>query len=207
MLLTQRRKAAPNASASIVAKTRPKVSCEGMPCASRRYRLNQSCFSLAHSSISTKSSAPASTPHTAITSSSTRSWSTFLACRGSRIPTNTSATRSLPSVSMDLSKKTENYTTHETVNSPPSNSLNVNDYFQGFTTLAFMRLPWRKTATPAEPFQPPSGAHHSGPCLKESAPLPPRAIRCRCQGHSRQCSAHGQERNRRSSCREIRPPR
>jgi hypothetical protein len=42
---------------------------------------------------------------------------------------------------MDLSKKTENYTTHETVNSPPSNSLNVNDYFQGFTTLAFMRLP------------------------------------------------------------------
>jgi hypothetical protein len=58
------------------------------------------------------------------------------------MPTNTSATPSLPSVSMDYSKKTENYTNQGAVNSPLGKLLIVNDFFYVFTTLAFVRLPW-----------------------------------------------------------------
>ncbi|TLD47258.1 MAG: hypothetical protein FAZ92_00447 [Accumulibacter sp.] len=107
---TQRRKAAPNSPGSIAANTRPNVSWQGMPCSSFRYWRSQSSFSFAQASISTKPSAPESTAHTATTSISTKSCSTFLACRGSRTPTHTSINRTLPPASMENSKKTENYT-------------------------------------------------------------------------------------------------
>lgn len=98
---TQRRKAASNSSGLSRPNKRPNVSCEGMPFSRR----SQSSFSFAHSSISTKVSAPTSTALTATTSNSTRPCSTLLACLGSVIDTNTSARHSLLSASMRHPKR------------------------------------------------------------------------------------------------------
>ncbi|EXI76581.1 MAG: hypothetical protein AW10_04143 [Candidatus Accumulibacter appositus] len=115
---TQRTKAAPNWSGSIAAKTRPMVSCDGMPCSSFRYCRSHSSFSFAQASISTKVSAPDRTALTDTTSNSIRSCSTLVACLGSRTPTQTSTSRTLFSALMENSKKTENYTNQGAVNSP-----------------------------------------------------------------------------------------
>jgi hypothetical protein len=89
-----------------------------MPCSSFKYCRNQSTFSFAQASISTKVSAPDRTALTETTSNSIRSCSTFVACLGSRTPTQTSTNRNLLSAFMENPKKTENYTNQGAVNSP-----------------------------------------------------------------------------------------
>jgi hypothetical protein len=128
---TQRTKAAPNSSGSIAAKTRPKVSCEGMPCSSFRYCRNHPSFSFAQASISTKVSAPDRTALTETTSNSIRSCSTFVVCLGSRTPTQTSTNRNLLSAPHGKPQKDRKLHKSGGCEQPLGNSLSVNDYFGG----------------------------------------------------------------------------
>jgi hypothetical protein len=115
---TQRRKAAANSSGSIAAKTRPNVSWQGMPCSSFRYFRSQSSFSFAQASISTKVSAP---DRTAQTGHHQQLHQVVLDLR--RLPWVAHAhpdvdQPNFSSASMEIPKKTENYTNQRAVNSP-----------------------------------------------------------------------------------------
>jgi hypothetical protein len=68
---------------SRAAKTRPKVSWEGMPLGKSKKVRNQTSLAFPNSSISTQLSAPQITAHTAITMISSRWWCLVRSTRGS----------------------------------------------------------------------------------------------------------------------------
>jgi hypothetical protein len=65
---TQDTKQSENASAGRALITSLSVSCEAMPFAKGKSRRRNACFRLAQRAISTKSSAPATVPHSTISS-------------------------------------------------------------------------------------------------------------------------------------------
>ena len=82
-LCVQRKKQSRNSFGSNAAKTRLKVSWDGIPLRSLRKLLNQSYFALPKSSMSLKVSPAHSKVQTPITKMSTRSWSFRRSMRGS----------------------------------------------------------------------------------------------------------------------------